>query len=207
MHGSHTGHEPGFSEGSVLQHVERIFFMSEARLPSRVDGEVLVVVKKPHLLQRNPHRLRRHPAKIVGPEPFPPWFSGKIQRCRVNQALRLEPNPLSPVEANPGQPELCGTAAWRDPLTFMQRMPVRVRRQKAPAVGPVEHQMATWFADRPPARGSKIRDEPQIAGKDNVTGALEGGNDGRVPHSLIWPEPNTMNLVEVSSSNPIGPRA
>ncbi len=53
MHRSHAGHETSTLKSPIVQGIERVFPVPNRRHPLRVDGEILIPVKPPHLLDRN----------------------------------------------------------------------------------------------------------------------------------------------------------
>src|SRR5438093_1739007 len=94
--------------------------MPNSDLSPGVKLEAFLVIEESHLLGGNSHRLRRHSVQITFGQALAARLFGNVEAGDVDETLRLDPDPLSPIQLH-SSPEEPGRVAVAFPCALMQR--------------------------------------------------------------------------------------
>ena len=134
--------------------------MPNSDLAMGVKLEAFLVVEESHFLGADSHRLRRHSVQIIFGQTLPARLLGNVEAGNVDETLRLDPDPLPPIQLHSSPEEPGVPMAF--PCAFMQRHSAGVHAQDAQATFAVQNGM-TGRGLKNPRRRRIFRQTPKGA--------------------------------------------
>src|SRR5207253_10170802 len=111
--------------------------LPDSDLAMGVKLQAFLVVEESHLIGADSHRLRRHSVQIIFCQTLPARLLGNVEAGDVDETLRLDPDPLPPIQLH-SSPEEPGRVVMAFPYALMQRHSAGIRVQDAQAMFAVQ---------------------------------------------------------------------